>query len=138
MVIVIEINMSERPSKNFINFLLDLFGSLVDSILILLMSLAISTKVRRSKDGACYAIFLKMSNDELFKEFETPFISLYKDRRKIKQFNNNKEYFTVGVNKISKINDRNTRYKAELLYQLIESDCTTTNREDFCYPKLFK
>jgi hypothetical protein len=108
--------MNDISSKKLIHFLLDLFGSLVDSIPILLMSLSISTKVRRSNDGTNYAIFFKTSDDSLFKEFKTTFISVHKDKRAIKQFNNN-EYCTIGVNKILKLYEYNTRYNSDLLHQ---------------------
>ena len=131
MVIIIKVNIGGFSSKQQTNFLLDLFGSLTDSIPILLLSLSISTKVRRSRDGNTYAIFFKTTDDNLFQEFETQFINVIIDKRKIKEFNGS-DYFAESTYEILALTESNMRYKADLLHHYFNTTVPTNNTKHIC------
>jgi hypothetical protein len=117
MTILIYVNVSSF-SKDLIFQFLDLFSTTHNSVPVLFMTLSLNTRVKRCGDSEEFLIYLNSSDASIFPEYTTPFVSIIKDKKKIKDFNSNPKFFVIGTKNILRLNKLNSRYKADLLAQI--------------------
>jgi len=119
MTILIYVKVSSFSNDLIFQFL-DLFSTTHNSIPVLFMTLSLSTRVKRSRDSEEFLVYLNTADDSLFPEYITPFISVIKGKRKIKDYNSNPKYFVIGTNNILRLNKLNTRFKSDILNQIAD------------------
>src|SRR5574339_363397 len=106
-VILIDLSHVSMQDNNY-QFLLDLFGSYINSLEFTILSLSLSTKVQRNANK--YLIYYK-SPTKTYESIKSPLISVFgSEHKRYKTLTSSKNFFTIGNNTVMLITDQHVKY----------------------------
>ena len=129
IVIILNLSHSSNTCKN-IELLLDLFGSTYSSMQVMLVSLGLSTFIKRSKDFHRFLTFLQSINDNLFQNFST-FVAVSKNSKTMNKLRQALEYFTILRTEILDSISNNTKDEILSLITAVNSTPSSNSHNPY-------